>query len=99
MSEFGKRGEVLLPTLHYFREKNKYSGSKDTTFRYKITPADEMECVVWYGLNAIDCISDEDIRASESFPLSDEGMLSMKSWLEEQYVEYIRCKQRSVLGH
>lgn len=87
-------GILSLPTLHYFRERNKYSGSKDKTFRYKISPSDVLECVVWYGLNAIDCIGDEDIKARESFPLSDEGMVSMARWLEEQYIEYVRNKSK-----
>lgn len=77
-----------IPTLHYFRERNKYSGSADKIFRYKISPSDVMECTVWYGLNAIDCITEDEIKGRESFPLTDEGRSEMIKWLEEQYMEF-----------
>lgn len=78
-----------LPGLHYFVEKNKYSGSARKIFRYKIYPSDDiMECIVWHGENAIDCITEDEIKARESFPLSEEGRLDMIKWLEQRYSEF-----------
>lgn len=77
-----------IPTLHYFRERNKYSGSTHKIFRYKIFPSDVLECIVWHGVNASDCITEEEIKGRESFPLTEEGRTEMLKWLEEQYMDF-----------
>lgn len=82
---------VELPTLYYFKEKNKFSGSIDKLFRYKIIPADTLHCVIWHGLFAIDCIDQSEIVAQEDFELSDDGLNQLIDWIEAKYMEYLKA--------
>ncbi len=82
---------VELPTLYYFKEKNKFSGSIDKLFRYKITPDSALHCVIWHGLFSIDCIDESEIVAKSDFELTDDGLNEMIDWIEAKYLEYLKA--------
>lgn len=84
-------GEIYLPTLHSFAMKNTFTGSCGM-FRFRAKPNIEMAtpkevdfekssitCEYWHGLF---CYEKSTMEASETFPLSEEGRLQMKAWLE-----------------
>lgn len=84
--------EVYLPTLHWFAMKNPFTGSCGE-FRFKVVPnvvmatpkevdfdQSTMEAKYWHGPF---CYEKSEMEAQEIFPLSEEGRLAMKQWLEE----------------
>ena len=84
--------EVFLPTLHWFAMKNPFSGSCGE-FRFMAKPnvimatAKEVDfeqstikCEFWHGLF---CYEKSEMEGERIFPLTEEGRLRMKQWLEE----------------
>ena len=83
--------EIYIPTLHTFAMENKFSGSAGN-LRFVITPnvakkskkevdfdQSTLEAEYWYGPF---CYEKSEIAGKNTFPLSEEGRLSLKSWLE-----------------
>lgn len=84
--------EVFIPTLHTFAMKNSFTGSCGL-FRFKVVPtvvmktpkevdmeASSMTAEFWHGLF---CYEKSEMEGKETFPMSEEGRLAMKTWLEE----------------
>ena len=85
--------DIYIPTLHTFAMKNEFTGSCGT-LRFKIVPKVEMatpkevdfeKSVItaeyWHG---IFCYQKSTIEGTETFPMTEEGRLAMKAWLEAQ---------------
>ena len=83
--------EIFIPTLHTFAMKNPFTGSCGM-FRFKISPnvvmatpkevdfaASSITAEYWHGLL---CYEKSEIEGSADFPMSEEGRLAMKVWLE-----------------
>ena len=83
--------EVFLPTLHWFAMKNPFTGSCGE-FRFKAAPnvvmatakevdfeASTIKCEFWHGLF---CYEKSTMEGEREFPLTEEGRLEMKHWLE-----------------
>ena len=83
--------EIFLPTLHTFAMNNEFTGSCGE-LRYKIVPNVEkltqkevdmekssITAEVWHGPF---CYEKSQMEAKEIFPMSEEGRLKMKAWLE-----------------
>ena len=84
--------EVFLPTLHWFAMKNDFSGSCGV-FRFMAKPnvvmatakevdfeQSSIKCEFWHGPF---CYEKSEMEGERSFPMSEEGRLEMKAWLEE----------------
>ena len=84
--------EVFVPTLHWFAMKNSFSGSCGD-FRFMAKPnvvmatAKEVDfgestirCEFWHGPY---CYEKSVMEGERTFPMSEEGRLEMKAWLEE----------------
>lgn len=85
--------EIFLPTLHWFAMTNPFTGSCDE-FRFRAVPKVVMltpkevnfqESSIfleyWHGPF---CYEKSQMEGSETFPMSEEGRLAMKAWLEEK---------------
>lgn len=83
--------EIFLPTLHTFAMNNPFTGSCGL-FRFKAKPnvvmatakeVDFQQSTVtaqfWHGPF---CYEKSEIEGEKTFPLTEEGRLSMKTWLE-----------------
>ena len=83
--------EIFLPTLHTFAMKNSFTGSCGA-FRFRAVPnvvmktpkevdmeASSISAQFWHGLY---CYEKSTIEGAETFPMSEEGRLAMKAWLE-----------------
>ena len=84
--------EVFLPTLHWFAMTNLFTGSCGE-FRFRAKPnvvmatAKEVDfdqstitAEFWHGLY---CYEKSEMEGEETFPMSEEGRLAMKKFLEE----------------
>ena len=84
--------ELFLPTLHTFAMKNSFTGSMGP-LRFKIVPdvimatpkevdmeASSITVEYWHGPF---CYEKSEIEGTETFPMSEEGRLAMKKFLEE----------------
>ena len=84
--------ETYLPTLHWFAMKNPFTGSSGE-FRFRAVPRVVMAtskevdfeqstvfCEYWHGPF---CYEKSEMEGEGEFPLTDEGRLAMKQWLEE----------------
>ena len=84
--------EVFIPTLHTFAMKNSFTGSCGM-FRFKAVPtvvmktpkevdmeASSITAEFWHGLF---CYEKSEMEGVQTFPMSEEGRLAMKAWLEE----------------
>lgn len=84
--------EVFLPTLHWFAMKNTFSGSCGE-FRFMAKPdvimatakevdfeQSSIKCQFWHGLF---CYEKSQMEGDRTFPMTEEGRLEMKAWLEE----------------
>ena len=84
--------EVFLPTLHWFAMKNTFSGSCGE-FRFMAKPdvimatakevdfeQSSIKCQFWHGLF---CYEKSQMEGERAFPMTEEGRLEMKAWLEE----------------
>lgn len=85
--------EVFIPTLHTFAMNNIFTGSCGL-FRFRAVPnvvmatAKEVDfeqssifVEYWHGLF---CYEKSEMEGSATFPMSEEGRLALKAWLEER---------------
>ena len=84
--------ELFLPTLHTFAMKNTFTGSMGP-LRFRIVPdvvmatpkevdmeASSITVEYWHGPF---CYEKSEMEGQETFPMSEEGRLAMKKFLEE----------------
>ncbi len=84
--------DLFIPTLHSFAMNNTFTGSCGA-FRFKATPKVEMATAkevdfanssifaqYWHGPF---CFEKSEVEGECTFPMSEEGRLAMKQWLEE----------------
>ena len=83
--------EIFLPTLHWFAMKNLFTGSCGA-FRFRAEPnvvmatpkevdftQSTIDVEYWHGLF---CYEKSEMEDERTFPMSEEGRLEMKQWLE-----------------
>ena len=85
--------DIFLPTLHTFAMDNIFTGSCGM-LRFRIKPTvvkvegnikevdfekSSILAEAWHGLF---CYEKSEMEASETFPMTEEGRLAMKAWLE-----------------
>ena len=83
--------EIFLPTLHWFAMKNPFTGSCGQ-FRFRAVPnvvmatpkevdfeQSSIRCEFWHGLF---CYEKSEMEGERVFPMSEDGRLEMKQWLE-----------------
>ena len=83
--------EIFLPTLHWFAMKNTFSGSCGG-FRFMAKPdvimatakevdfsQSSIKCEFWHGPF---CYEKSEMEGEKVFPMTEEGRLEMKAWLE-----------------
>lgn len=84
--------EIYLPTLHSFAMDNIFTGSKGA-FRFRIVPQvvklnqkevnfeeSTIFAQFWHGQL---CYEKSTMEGENTFPMTEEGRLQMKQWLEE----------------
>lgn len=84
---------LFIPTLHSFAMNNIFTGSCGM-FRFRAAPnvimltpkeVDFQQSTIhvefWHGLF---CYELSEMEGEETFPMSEEGRLAMKAWLEER---------------
>lgn len=84
--------ELYLPTLHYFENNNRFSGS-DGPLRFMLTPnvvmrsAKEVELSestifgqLWHGPF---CLEKSTVEQERTFPMSVEALAEIRAWLLE----------------
>ena len=84
--------DLFIPTLHTFAMKNSFTGSCGN-FRFRIEPnvvmatakevdfeKSEISAEYWHG---IFCYEKSEMEGKATFPMSEEGRLAMKTWLEQ----------------
>ena len=84
--------ELFLPTLHTFAMKNTFTGSYGA-LRFKVVPEvvmatpkevdmenSSITVEYWHGPF---CYEKSEMEGKETFPMSEEGRLSMKKFLED----------------
>ena len=85
--------DIYIPTLHSFAMNNPFTGSCGM-LRFKIVPNVEMltakevnfdtsSITAEYG-HGFFCYEKSEMEGKETFPMTGEGRLSMKAWLEAQ---------------
>ena len=84
--------ELYLPTLHTFAMNNIFTGSAGD-FRFKIVPKiqkngkevdfekSSIHAEFWHGPL---CYEKSVMEGEQTFPMSENGRLAMKAWLESQ---------------
>ena len=85
--------KIFIPTLHTFAMKNTFTGSCGL-FRFRAKPEVVMatpkevdfekstiHVEYWHGLF---CYEKSEMEGEATFPLTEEGRLSMIAWLEER---------------
>ena len=85
--------EIYLPTLHSFAMNNQFTGSWKE-LRFCVDPQiaklnkkevdfenSSIRVVYWYGPF---CMEKSEIQEEKIFPLTEEGRLAIKAWLEEK---------------
>ena len=83
--------QIFLPTLHYFENNNRFSGSFGL-LRFMLTPQVYMKSPkevdlgastilgqLWHGLY---CIEKSEIEVEQTFPMSAQGLADIRTWLE-----------------
>ena len=83
--------EIYLPTLHWFAMTNPFTGSCGE-FRFRAVPAvimatakevdfeqSSIHAEFWHGPF---CYEKSEMEGQQTFPMSEEGRLEMKAWLE-----------------
>lgn len=83
--------DIYLPTLHAFAMENIFTGSCGA-MRFRAVPnvvkasakevdfaSSSITCELWHGPY---CYEMSTVELSETFPMTQEGRLSMKTWLE-----------------
>ena len=86
--------DIYLPTLHSFAMDNPFTGSCGM-LRFRIVPTVVMNAEnpkevdfeqssifaeLWHGIL---CYEKSEMEKSQTFPMSEEGRLALKTWLEE----------------
>ena len=84
--------EIFVPTLHTFAMKNSFTGSMGL-LRFKVVPevimatpkevdmeASSITVEYWHGPF---CYEKSEMEGKETFPMSEEGRLAMKKFLED----------------
>ena len=84
--------EVFVPVLHWFDANNIFTGSCGE-FRFRAKPnvvmatpkevdfaASTIHVEFWHGPF---CYEKSEMEGENTFPMSEEGRLAMKAWLEE----------------
>ena len=84
--------ELFLPTLHTFAMKNTFTGSFGA-LRFKVVPevvmatkkevdmeASSITVEYWHGPF---CYEKSEMEGRQTFPMSEEGRLAMKKFLED----------------
>lgn len=82
--------ELYLPTLHYFANNNRYSGSEGL-LRFMLTPAVEMKTPkevdmeasaihgqLWHGPY---CLEKSQVEAEATFPMEEASLAAIRQWL------------------
>ena len=85
--------DIFLPTLHTFAMNNTFTGSCGN-LRFKISPNVEkrtpkevdmekssISAEFWYGPF---CYEKSKIEGQATFPMSEQGRLDLKAWLESK---------------
>ncbi len=85
--------DIFLPTLHTFAMNNIFTGSCGM-LRFRIVPkvimktpkevdmeASSITAEYWHGLF---CYEKSEMEGNETFPMSEEGRIALKQWLEER---------------
>ena len=84
--------EIFLPTLHTFAMENVFTGSCGQ-LRFRIQPTvvkngkdvnmeeSSIFAEFWHGPF---CYEKSEMEGEQTFPMSEEGRLAMKAWLESQ---------------
>lgn len=85
--------DIFIPTLHTFAMKNIFTGSCGM-LRFRAVPnvvmatpkevdmeASSISVEYWHGLF---CYEKSEMEGAETFPMSEEGRLAMKKWLEDK---------------
>ena len=83
--------EIYIPTLHTFAMNNGFTGSCGL-LRFRIVPnvvmltpkevnmeESSIHVEYWHG---IFCYEKSQMEGEQTFPMSEEGRLAMKAWLE-----------------
>ena len=83
--------EIYLPTLHWFAMTNPFTGSCGA-FRFRAVPTvimatakevdfeqSSIRVEYWHGPF---CYESSQMEGEQTFPMSEEGRLAMKAWLE-----------------
>lgn len=83
--------DIFIPTLHTFAMNNPFTGSCGM-LRFKATPSvvmatakevdfaqSNIRCELWHGLY---CYEKSTVEAEKTFPMTEEGRVEMKTWLE-----------------
>ena len=84
--------EIFIPVLHWFDANNIFTGSCGA-FRFRAKPnivmltAKEVDfekssitAEIWHGLF---CYEKSTVEDSRTFPMTEEGRLELKKWLED----------------
>ncbi len=84
--------ELFIPTLHSFAMDNIFTGSRGA-FRFRAEPTvvklnqkevdmaqSSIRAEFWHGPY---CYEKSTMEGEQTFPMSEEGRLAMKAWLEE----------------
>ncbi|MBE6852634.1 MAG: hypothetical protein E7505_04075 [Ruminococcus sp.] len=79
-----------IPGFTYFAEKNKYTGSVDNVFNYKIITGDKLEIIVWKGKFCLDKTPENDIIDKAEFELTPDGLDAMKEWLRQKHDDFFK---------
>ena len=85
--------DIYIPTLHTFAMNNGFTGSCGM-LRFRIVPnvvmltpkevnmeESSIHVEYWHG---IFCYEKSQMEGEQTFPMSEEGRLAMKAWLESQ---------------
>lgn len=83
--------DLFIPTLHTFAMNNPFTGSCGL-FRFRAVPnvvkktqkevdmeASSITAEFWHGPF---CYEKSEMEGSETFPMTEEGRVAMKAWLE-----------------
>ncbi len=85
--------DIYLPTLHSFAMNNSFTGSWGN-LRFRIVPQvvkqagaekevdfekSSVQAQLWHGIY---CYEKSTVEAERTFPMTEEGRLAMKQWLE-----------------
>ncbi len=82
--------ELYLPTLHYFENGNRFSGS-DGPLRFMLTPdvvmltpkevnlaGSSIRAQLWHGPY---CLEKSEVEQERVFPMSEEALGELRQWL------------------